>query len=45
MLYGITMTAGKTKRPRNYPEPFSWEILGSNQRPLPCRGSALNQLS
>ena len=25
--------------------PREWAILGSNQRPLPCRGSALNQLS
>ncbi len=28
-----------------YEKGFLWSVLDSNQRPLPCQGSALNQLS
>ncbi len=42
---GTVITPTEGKRALEVLKTLSWEILGSNQRPLPCRGSALNQLS
>ena len=42
-----TVKCAKKKKPAEIQRVFQvlWELLDSNQRPPPCKGDALNQLS